>query len=135
MFLLKRQPRRQATSPGWNMASNRQYWIQSNIDEEIENIETTQKPESSTITAYTSTVPTTIAEKELSTTSESIAVDQLNDHNEGIFGETSLSSTMTSSIANGIVHKKRKSQNSLLCTEKHKLVVIKLKAHDFFFAF
>ena len=116
------------------MASNRQYWIQSNIDEEIENTETTQKPESSTSTAYKSTVPTTFAEKELSTTSESIVVDQLNDHNEGIFGETSLSSTMTSSIANGIVHKKRKSQNSLLCTE-NKLVVIKLKAHDFFFAF
>ena len=87
------------------MASNRLYWIQSNIDSEIENIETTQKPESSTSTAHTSTVPTTFAEKELSATSESIAVNQLDDHNEGVVRETNLSSTMTSSIANGIVYK------------------------------
>ena len=71
------------------MASNRLYWIQSNIDSEIENIETTQKPESSTSTAHTSTVPTTFAEKELSATSESIAVNQLDDHlcmNTGEYG-------------------------------------------------
>ena len=101
------------------MASNRQYWIQSNIDGEVENIETTPNAESSTSTAYTSTVPTTFAEKELSTTSASITIDQLDDHNERVIGETSPSSTMTSSISNGIVYKKRKSQNGLLCSEKH----------------
>ena len=94
------------------MASNRQYWIQSNIDGEIENIETTQKPESSTSTAYASTVPTTFAEKELSTTTEFITVNQLDDHNEGVEGEVSPSSTITSSIANGIIHMKGKAKGS-----------------------
>ena len=113
------------------MASNRQYWIQSNIDGEIENTETTQKHESSTTTAYISTVPTTFAEKELSTTSESITVDQLDNHNEGVIGETSPSSTMTSSIANGIVYKKRKSQKGLLCTEKHDITRYKPEVINF----
>ena len=47
---------------------------------------------------------------------------QLDDHNEGVEGEISLSSTITSSIANGIIHIKGKSQKGLLCIEKRLVI-------------
>ena len=112
-FIQNRKSRRPTIIPDWNVASNRQYWIQSNTNAEVEHEKTTAEaiitsttPKPYTIDHITSiltSAPTTAIEEEPTspTTTIHLTSFQSDDSDEELDTESRKSSTVPPSISNG----------------------------------